>query len=154
MDELHGGHGLVLEELVPGLVLTAEGLLILQTLVGVDEQGGQLAVLGHKALVGVAVVVGGVGGGVVLPVDGQCGAVALQDAGVVHQQEHGQDHKADGQKGVQNGGPLVRGPLLRLVGGSGINAAVGHKFLPLFLFSGCAHEFFIPSKKCPPPPPE
>ena len=152
VDKAHGVHGLLLEVVVPGLVLGVA--LALQGYVGVQRaqgrvEGAHFAV--EEVLVGLPVVVGGLRHGVALPVDGNGGLAALDDAGVVHHKGDGHHHEDDGNGAVEEIGFLFSGPLLCRTGGLGVHRAAGQQLLTLFLFSGCAHFLFIPSKIfCPP----
>ena len=140
VDQAQGIHRFLLEVLVPGLFRTAPGILVLQAGAGVQANQGGVAPVGiQNILIGVAVIVAHVRRRVVLPVNGDGGAAALDDPGVIHHQEDSHYHKYNGQSRVQDIGLPLSGLLLRRTGGLGVHAAAGKKLLPLFLLSGCAH---------------
>jgi len=138
VDELHGVHGLALEIVVPGLGLVV-GLALQALEVLLAKHGG--VVVAH-----LLVVVGHLGYGVLLSPDDGRGLIALDNAGVIDHQGNGNHHENGGNHTVEDVGLALGGPLLGGPGRSGVHPAAGRKFLTLFLFSGCAHVLFIPSK--------
>ena len=145
---LDGGHllgGLIEEVVIPGAAVVGHGaLLLLKALAGVQAEVGEvIVVVADEALVVVDVVVLGLGGGVVLPVDGDGGDVPLGDAGLPDQGDDAHHHESDGHQQVDGVAALFLLALLGFLGGLGIGVASAFLLLANFLFSRCAHLFSV-----------